>query len=52
MLGMYIGECIINQKSTSIMVSKNLPTQGYQNCNAKPILIFSGCLKVSESLYT
>ena len=54
MLDPYIGECmgIINQKPTSTMASKNLPTHGCQNCNANPILIFSGCLKVRESLYT
>ena len=53
MLDLYIGECmgIIHQKPTSTMVLGS-PTHEYQNCIANPILIFSGCLKVRESLYT
>ena len=28
------------------------PTYGYRNCNTSQMLIFSGCVKVTGSLYT
>ena len=46
----YIGECIVSIININNSIKE--PTHGYQNWNTSHILIFGGCVKVRDPLYT
>ena len=49
-LDRYIGECMVPIINIKKWYERTY--HGYQNCNTSQILIFSGYIKVRESLYT
>jgi hypothetical protein len=50
MLDRYTCECMVSIINIDNGIKE--PTRGHQNCNANKTLVFNGCIKVRESLYT
>ena len=50
MLDRYIGECMVSLINNNHASKES--NRGYPNCNINQLLIFIGCVKVREFLYT